>query len=191
MIEQSEDSTNISILSLAEELGTCLDSAGLCITTAESCTGGLIAGAITEVAGSSGWFRHGVVTYSNEAKQTLLGVAASVFEQHGAVSEACVRRMAEGALQRSGADVAVSVSGIAGPGGATADKPVGTVWIGWAVRSRDTVDTDKSHERPNQDVKVDAREFLFSGDRRLVRRLAVIEALRGTISIIDNVGMPK
>jgi len=164
------------------------------MTTAESCTGGLIAGAITDIAGSSGWFSHGVVTYSNEAKQELLGVSDRVFEHHGAVSEACVRAMAVGALQLTGADVAVSVSGIAGPGGATPDKPVGTVWIAWAIKRYAAPDTGEPQATSNPEPIVDAEVYTFSGDRRFVRRQAVFQGLRGTISRIDNVdhaGLPK
>ena len=157
------------------ELANLLLERGLVISTAESCTGGLIAAAITDRAGSSEWFDRGFVTYSNEAKGELLGVSPHVFEEHGAVSEACVRAMAEGALQRAGADVALSVSGIAGPGGATPGKPVGTVWIGWAVHRSGT-------------QRVDAQLFQFAGDRRSVRELAVLEALRGTISRIHDAG---
>ena len=160
------------------ELATLLRVRGLVISTAESCTGGLIAAAITDMAGSSEWFERGFVTYSNDAKGELLGVSARVFSEHGAVSESCVRAMAEGALRQSGADVAISVSGIAGPGGATPGKPVGTVWIGWAVRHNDT-------------LSVDAQLFRFAGDRRSVRELAVLEALRGTISRIHDAGVYK
>ena len=156
---------------LAGQLGAQLSACDLKITTAESCTGGLIASAITEVAGSSGWFERSVVTYSNTAKQELLGVDASIFIDHGAVSEACVKAMAEGALAASGADVAISVSGIAGPDGSTPDKPVGTVWIGWALARA-------GH--------VDAESFHFKGDRAAVRQQAVSEALRGTISRLSS-----
>jgi nicotinamide-nucleotide amidase len=117
---------------LAQMLGQLLMAQNWRITTAESCTGGLIAGALTDVSGSSSWFEQGVVTYSNRAKQNLLGVPSSVFDEHGAVSEACVMAMASGALRTSGADIAVSVSGVAGPGGGSAEKPVGTVWLAWA-----------------------------------------------------------
>lgn len=166
---------SIEVLSL--QLGERLHGAQLHITTAESCTGGLVAGAITEIAGSSEWFERGFVTYSNEAKQALLHVDAGIFDRQGAVSEACVTAMAVGALKSSGADVAISVSGIAGPGGATVGKPVGTVWIGWAFRG------SKSQ------IDVDAEVFTFAGDRRQVRYQAVSQALRGTISRIDNAGL--
>ena len=117
---------------LATAVGELLQQRGWSITTAESCTGGLIGAAITEVAGSSGWFEHGFITYSNAAKSTWLGVPAALIEAEGAVSEQVVAAMAEGARFRAGAGIAVAVSGIAGPGGGSAAKPVGTVWIGWA-----------------------------------------------------------
>ena len=103
------------------------------MATAESCTGGLIAAACTDLAGSSAWFERGFVTYSNAAKTDLLGVPAALIAAHGAVSEPVARAMASGALQHSAAQVALSVTGIAGPGGGSPDKPVGTVWFGWAT----------------------------------------------------------
>ena len=127
---------------LAAELGQLLLERALLITTAESCTGGLIAGAITDIAGSSAWFEQGLVTYSNIAKQALLGVDETILASHGAVSKACVLAMANGALRKSGADIAVSVSGIAGPGGATEGKPVGTVWLSWVSANRDFIDAE-------------------------------------------------
>ncbi len=169
-----ETSHQAQVEQLTGELAELLQIQGLVISTAESCTGGLIAAAITDMAGSSGWFERGFVTYSNEAKQQLLSVPGSIFSEHGAVSEACVMAMADGALEHAGADVAVSVSGIAGPGGATPGKPVGTVWIGWTLRGA---------------ASADACVFQFSGDRRSVREQAVLEALRGTISRIHKAGL--
>jgi len=189
---QSVDENQINDLS--EQLGERLLRDQRFITTAESCTGGLIAGAITSVAGSSAWFEQGAVTYSNEAKQTLLGVEKSVLEQHGAVSEACVRAMAAGALQGADADVAVSVSGIAGPGGATAGKPVGTVWIGWAIRRPGASGPDAGGIVPECEITLDAEVHTFSGNRRFVRHQAVLQALRGTIRRIDDIykaGLPQ
>lgn len=130
------------------------------LTTAESCTGGLIAAACTDLAGSSDWFERGFVTYSNAAKTELLGVAPQLIEQHGAVSEAVVRAMAAGALAHSQAQVAVAVTGIAGPGGGSANKPVGTVWFGWATPA--CVTSEVQH---------------FGGDRAAVRAAAVRHAL--------------
>ncbi|BBB28606.1 CinA family protein [Neptunomonas japonica] len=153
---------------LAEEAGIALKSHAAVLATAESCTGGGIAQAVTAVAGSSEWFGCGYVTYSNEAKQQMLGVNPDVIEAHGAVSEAVVRQMAEGALSQSGADIAVAVSGVAGPGGGTKDKPVGTVWLAWAIRGEATV----------------AIGNLFLGDREQVRNQSIEKALEGIISLL-------
>lgn len=132
------------------------------LAVAESCTGGLIAAACTDLAGSSGWFERGLTTYSNRAKQELLGVPASLLTAHGAVSEPCVRAMAEGLMARAPVQHAVAVSGIAGPGGGTAEKPVGTVWIAWAGTTG-----------------VRTRVFVFAGDRQAVRAQAVDAAFAG------------
>ena len=137
-------------------------AAGLMIATAESCTGGLIAGAITEIAGSSAVFDRGFVTYSNEAKAEMLGVPPELIAEHGAVSEPVARAMAEGALARSKADVAVSVTGIAGPGGGSVEKPVGLVWFGLAAR----------------DQSAASEYHVFSGDRAAVRQATVLHAMK-------------
>ena len=164
VIQKEQDLADVRML--AEELGKQLSAQGMMVTTAESCTGGLIASAITEIAGSSGWFGCSLVTYSNAAKQALLDVDARILIDDGAVSKECVKAMAVGALTATGADVSIAVSGIAGPDGATPGKPIGTVWIGWAFA------------RAGQ---VEAEIFHFPGDRSLVRQRAVTEALRGTI----------
>ncbi len=156
---------------LVRELADLLVSKNWTITTAESCTGGLIAASLTDVAGSSAWFNQGVVSYANNAKVKLLGVDETVIVQHGAVSEAVVLAMAAGAQRKAGADVAVSVSGIAGPGGGTPDKPVGTVWVAWAVGK----------------AAPDALCYQFDGNRTAVRELALMEALRGTIQRVKSV----
>lgn len=137
--------------------------------TAESCTGGWIAKALTDVAGSSGWFAEGFVVYSNDAKTRRLGVPHAVLERYGAVSRATARAMALGALKRSGAQIAVAVTGIAGPGGAVPGKPVGTVWLAWAVR------------RPRNN-RVAAEVKRFRGDRETVRRKTVRAALLGLLA---------
>ena len=155
---------------LAAVLGERLAARGLWIATAESCTGGLLAGAITACPGSSAWFGTGFVTYSNEAKRALLGVTAATLERHGAVSEATVREMAAGARSRTGADLAIAVSGVAGPGGGSADKPVGTVWIGRALADGSLV----------------AECHRFAGDRVTVRARAVIAALRDTLAALPR-----
>ena len=140
------------------------------LTTAESCTGGAIAKACTDLAGSSVWFERGFVTYSNESKQEMLGVPAATLAEHGAVSEAVTAAMATGALLHSRAQVAVSVSGIAGPGGGTTTKPVGMVCFGWAA----------------QDGTVRTATQYFQGDREAVRYQAVQYALQGVLQILAD-----
>ncbi|HET9978059.1 MAG TPA: nicotinamide-nucleotide amidohydrolase family protein [Burkholderiaceae bacterium] len=152
----------VTIDALVADLADALRSRGLRIAAAESCTGGLIAAACTSLAGSSDWFERGFVTYSNEAKTGMLGVDAALIAAHGAVSEAVVRAMAEGALARSAADLAVAVTGIAGPGGAVPGKPVGTVWIATARRGGATV----------------AERWQLGGDRAAVRTQSVEGALQ-------------
>ena len=147
-------------------LGESLRRRGWSMATAESCTGGLIAAACTSVAGSSDWFERGFVSYSNAAKTELLGVDAALIAAHGAVSESVVRAMALGALSRAGVDLAVAVTGIAGPGGGSADKPVGTVWLGLARRG------------PPGDALVQAERLQLGGDRSAVREQTLRIALQ-------------
>lgn len=147
---------------LAMSVGARLKQLGETVALAESCTGGWIAKALTDVAGSADWFSHGWVSYGNDAKQAMLDVSPDTLATHGAVSEAVVREMAVGAQQRSGSRYACAVSGIAGPTGATPAKPIGLVWIAWADGSR-----------------VRAQRFQFGGDRDQVRRHAVAAALEG------------
>ena len=154
----------------AIQLGGALKSHGLMLATAESCTGGGVAQAVTDVAGSSAWFERGFVTYSNLAKQQMLGVSEATLKQYGAVSEATVREMAAGALQHSDAQVALAVSGIAGPEGGTADKPVGTVWFAWSIKGGTTL----------------AQRHQFPGNRAEVRAQAVNVALQGTLDILNQ-----
>lgn len=127
----SDFASNSSINSIAQQVGEALRRIDQKLTVAESCTGGGIAESITSVAGSSQWFEYGYITYSNKAKIKLLGVEQQTLDSYGAVSEQVVEQMAEGALKSSDADYAIAVSGIAGPDGGTAEKPVGTVWICW------------------------------------------------------------
>lgn len=152
-----------SLQLLASDVGAKLKAKGLKLAAAESCTGGWIAKALTDVAGSSVWFERGFITYSNKAKLAMLGVRQASLDAHGAVSETVVREMAEGAADWSLAQVAVAVSGIAGPDGGSPEKPVGTVWIGWRWA----------------DGKVFCRHFLFQGDRESIRRQTVLAALEG------------
>tara|TARA_B110000967_G_scaffold201906_1_gene239843 strand:- start:521 stop:1018 length:498 start_codon:yes stop_codon:yes gene_type:complete len=144
------------IYHLSEQLGRALSQKRATVTSAESCTGGGVAQAITSVTGSSGWFNCSFITYANSAKQEMLGVDEALLEEHGAVSESVVVSMASGAAQRAAADYAVAISGIAGPNGGTEDKPVGTVWFAWL--SPDGVMTRKYH---------------LTGDRHSVREQAV------------------
>ena len=127
------NSQETSIEELVQQLATKLIEKGWMLATAESCTGGMIAAACTDLAGSSQWFDRGFVTYSNEAKTEMLGVPAEMIAKHGAVSEEVVRAMAEGAIRHSRAQVSIAVTGIAGPGGGSVEKPVGTIWVGWCV----------------------------------------------------------
>ncbi|MGD8177054.1 CinA family protein [Marinimicrobium sp. ARAG 43.8] len=161
------------ILELALDLGKALQARNWRVATAESCTGGGISAAITEVPGSSAWFEYGLVTYANRAKVSLLGVSAESLSRDGAVSESVVMEMAQGALRVSGADLAVSVSGVAGPDGGSSDKPVGTVWIGWARRT-------------GENVVVDATCHHFEGDRRGVREQVVAAALRQLLALAGD-----
>ena len=150
---------------LAARVGHKLRAAERRIVTAESCTGGWVAKALTDIPGSSQWFECGYVTYSNAAKSRDLGVAAGTLERFGAVSEQTVREMAEGALRVAGATVALALSGIAGPDGGAPGKPVGTVWFCAAARQEPAID-------------IIAEEKLFEGDRALVRSASVQHALR-------------
>ena len=159
-----------SISKLAHQLADKLLAKHLIISTAESCTGGWISQSLTALAGSSVWFDSGFVTYSNEAKQRLLSVPSALLgiDGPGAVSEATVLAMTAGAIQGSRANLAVAVSGIAGPDGGTEDKPAGTVWVAWQWESKSL-----------------ARCFHFSGDRESVRRTTVLAALEGCLLLID------
>ena len=155
---------------LAQQLSKRLLNKGLVITTAESCTGGWVAKVLTDIAGSSAWFERGFVTYSNAAKQEMLGVAPALIEAQGAVSEGVVQEMVRGAIARSGADLALAVSGVAGPGGGSEEKPVGTVWFAWG----------RSGSAPL------VRRVHFTGDRDQIRRQAVLTALQGALDLIEQ-----
>jgi nicotinamide-nucleotide amidase len=157
---------HVTTPTLVDNLAVQLRARGWMLATAESCTGGLIAGACTEISGSSDWFDRGFVTYSNAAKTEMLGVPATLIQAHGAVSEAVACAMAAGALARSQAQCAVAVTGVAGPTGGSADKPVGTVWLAWATPSG----------------QVEAKRHLFSGDRAAVRQATVAQALSGLLA---------
>ncbi len=155
-------------LQIAEQvvaLAGVLAQRGMMLAAAESCTGGWLAKVCTDLPGSSSWFERGFVTYTNEAKQEMLDVSGETLQAHGAVSEATVAQMAGGALARSRAQIAVAISGIAGPGGATAEKPLGTVCFGWALEGGETT-TERQ---------------CFDGDREAVRAQAVLHALNGLL----------
>jgi nicotinamide-nucleotide amidase len=175
---QKMNDIGADVLALSAKLGVRLSADRRWISVAESCTGGGLAAAITEVAGSSGWFECGFVTYSNAAKSRLLGVPESVFEQFGAVSRACVLAMSAGVLENSTSHYAVAISGVAGPGGGSAEKPVGTVWIAWRFRA----DSSESGERSDAWTT----RFQFDGDRAAVRQQAVVAALNGVIEHAQN-----
>jgi nicotinamide-nucleotide amidase len=163
-------STDLALARLAARVGRRLLRAKLGVATAESCTGGWIAKALTDIAGSSQWFVEGFVTYSDESKRRRLGVPRAVLERHGAVSEAAVRAMAIGALRRTRAQWVVAVTGIAGPGGAVPGKPIGTVWLAWA-------------ERRGRAVRVAVQLKHFRGNREVVRRKTVGAALQGLLGV--------
>jgi len=157
---------------LAGELGEELQKRRWHATAAESCTGGAIAAAITSVPGASNWFEGSLVSYANRVKRDMLAVSEEDLEVFGAVSEEVARQMASGALAMMDANVAVAVSGIAGPDGGTEEKPVGTVWISWA---------DSAGQEP---VTIDARCFHFDGDRAAIQRQTVAEALKGMLALV-------
>ncbi len=155
---------------LAARVAEALAGRGWRLATAESCTGGWVAKVCTDIAGSSGWFERGFVSYSNDAKLELLGVHGETLAGYGAVSEETVREMAQGALVRSRADVSLAISGIAGPAGGSPEKPIGTVCFAWAVRGNGT----------------STQQVRFEGDRDAVRRQAVARALRGVLDVLPR-----
>lgn len=162
--------TDRQLSELATRIAAAMRQHRLMLACAESCTGGWIAKTLTDLPGSSAWFEAGVVSYSNQAKMALLGVRRETLERTGAVSKATVLEMVGGALQRLNADVAVAVTGIAGPAGGTMGKPVGTVWIGWQRRGG----------------QARATEVHFPGDRQAIRRLTVAEALTGILTMLAD-----
>ncbi len=154
---------------LAAQVGAALQAQGMMLATAESCTGGGVASAVTDIAGSSAWFERGFVTYSNQAKIDMLGVLPGILARFGAVSEATVREMVAGALKRSQAQIALAVSGIAGPGGGTQEKPVGTLWFAWGVK----------------DGEIVTRLYQLKGSRTEIREQSVRIALQGVIELLN------
>jgi nicotinamide-nucleotide amidase len=161
--------TDSVVHQLAVRVGNALRDTRLMLTTAESCTGGMVATAITDISGSSGWFERGFVTYSNQAKTEMIGVPADLIDKHGAVSEPVARAMAEGALRNSRAQVSLAITGIAGPGGGTETKPVGMVSFAWSNRLNTSVET-----------------HVFKGDREQIRVQAAAHALRGLLELLER-----
>ncbi|MDX2312492.1 MAG: CinA family protein [Gammaproteobacteria bacterium] len=166
----AQESSDAVIDALANRVGEALSARGFMLATAESCTGGWASMAVTAVAGSSAWFERGFVTYSNAAKQEMLGVRPKTLLRDGVVSEAVVVEMAAGALIHSQADISVAISGIAGPGGAVPGKPVGTVCFSWAVKGQ-------SHHKDTKH---------FEGDREAVRLQSVMFALQGLLDVLGK-----
>lgn len=164
-----DDRRSPDLEGLARDLGELLKQRGMMLATAESCTGGWVGQVLTSVPGSSHWFDRGFITYTNQAKRDMLGVTTDVLARHGAVSAQTARAMVEGALANSRAQAALAITGIAGPGGGSGEKPVGTVWLAWAASGREPV------------VVVEH----FDGGRREIRRQAVARALRGMLDFLE------
>jgi nicotinamide-nucleotide amidase len=161
--------TDEALCRQAEQLGEQLRECKATLVTAESCTGGWVGKILTDIAGSSQWYDRGFITYTNQAKQDLLGVPAEILQAHGAVSEATARAMVEGALIHSQAQVALGITGIAGPGGGSIDKPVGLVCFAWANRAGEVV----------------SEKQRFAGSREAVRRQAALHALQGVLPLLS------
>lgn len=168
-MQANQEQPSRSNFELTTEIAHLLSQRGWCMATAESCTGGMIAAACTDLSGSSTWFERGWVTYSNAAKTTELGVPAALIAQHGAVSEPVARAMAMGALQHAPVQVSVAVTGVAGPTGGSADKPVGTVWLAWATPAG--VVSEVQH---------------FPGDRAAVRTATMHHALQRLLALLSS-----
>ena len=161
--------TAAQIIQLSSELAQCLRLRHWRVATAESCTGGGISAAITAIPGSSAWFEYGIVSYANQAKHKLLQVSTRTLDDEGAVSEAVVCEMVSGVLALSGADIAVAVSGVAGPTGGTVDKPVGTVWFAWGLATGE----------------IKTGIFHFAGDRHAIQQQSVLQGLRGLLDFLE------
>ena len=166
------------LYSLAEAVGQALNSKGILMATAESCTGGWVAKCMTDVPGSSAWFDSGFTVYNSEAKQQMLRVPAAIIETNGEVSEATVHAMAEGAIAQSRASVSVAISGVAGPGDESDEKPHGTVWFAWCIADREDGVTTNS--------RTTTCLVHFNGNRESVRRQAVATSLQGILDLLEN-----
>jgi nicotinamide-nucleotide amidase len=176
--QSSASASHASVAQLVTAVADTLMQHGWMLTTAESCTGGLIAGHCTDLAGSSQWFERGFVTYSNEAKHDMLGVDNAILTEHGAVSEPAAQAMALGALRHSRAQVSIAVTGVAGPTGGSKDKPVGTVWFAWGVPS----DTGPTLGAETAWVKTERMQF--TGDRATVRQATITHALQTLLQLL-------
>jgi nicotinamide-nucleotide amidase len=164
----------MSSIDHAKTLAQLLLARGWKLALAESCTGGLVCATLTELSGSSEWFERGYITYSNQAKTECLGVPGELIESHGAVSEPVAKAMAQGAQRNAGANIGVSITGIAGPSGGTAEKPVGTVCFGWTIQNA-----------AGENVTT-CQTKLFSGDRQVIRQKATEYALAGLLQLLNN-----
>jgi nicotinamide-nucleotide amidase len=164
----------MSSIDHAKTLAQLLLARGWKLALAESCTGGLVCATLTELSGSSEWFERGYITYSNQAKTECLGVPGELIESHGAVSEPVAKAMAQGAQRNAGANIGVSITGIAGPSGGTAEKPVGTVCFGWTIQNA-----------AGENVTT-CQTKLFSGDRQVIRQQATEYALVGLLQLLNN-----
>lgn len=173
---------DLELRALSEEVGSVLLANTLTCATAESCTGGLVAKLLTDIAGSSAWFVGGFVCYSNETKHSMLAVPSEVIEAAGAVSREVVLALSANAVAKTGADVAVALSGVAGPGGGSPQKPVGTVWVGWATSGSAAARQSTVAEQGKHGYQ-GAIQFVFCGDRDQIRRAAAGRALRGILEI--------
>ena len=168
-------STVLSLASNLQNLASLLVAKGLTVATAESCTGGGIGAAFTDLAGSSAWFNGGIISYTNDAKQQLLGVSGQTLIDYGAVSEEVVRQMVAGACRQLNSNMAVAVSGVAGPDGGSPEKPVGTVWIAWA-----------QGDKGGDNADITCRCFCFDGDRAAVREATVNAAVAGLLGLLEK-----
>ncbi|MCZ0952331.1 MAG: nicotinamide-nucleotide amidohydrolase family protein [Rhodospirillaceae bacterium] len=176
--------SDVQLTELASAVGEALARHGAGVACVESCTGGWIAKALTDVPGSSAWFGWGWVTYANDAKRQLVGVPDAILATHGAVSEVAVAAMARAGRILSGADFAVAVSGVAGPDGGTPEKPVGTVWFGWDGPA-DVIDRVRPRAGDTSVPGITERR-MFAGDRESIRRQAVSHALRGLLDVVEG-----
>ncbi|MGI1678227.1 MAG: nicotinamide-nucleotide amidohydrolase family protein [Cellvibrionaceae bacterium] len=170
---------------LVSDLAECLVARGWYVTTAESCTGGGVAYTFTELSGSSSWFEAGFVVYSNRIKHEMLGVSRTTLHEHGAVSQMVVEQMAMGALNKSGANISVAISGIAGPDGGSVEKPVGTIWFAWAVNPSNKFQLKKQNHHASL-LGCHTELHQLEGDRESIREQAIVIAIKGLIEQLSK-----